>query len=43
MASSIRGFWRRLDGPVHPDDRPVFGQHPHTFNLDGAMGAGQPV
>jgi hypothetical protein len=34
MASSIRDFWRRLDGSVHPDDRPAFGQHPHTFNLD---------
>jgi hypothetical protein len=34
MASSIRVFWRRLDGPVHPDDRPVFDRLKHTFNLD---------
>jgi hypothetical protein len=34
MASSIKAFWRRLDGPVHPDDRPVFDQRRHTFNLD---------
>ena len=34
MASSIRAFWRRLEGPVHPDDRPVFDRLKHTFNLD---------
>jgi len=33
--SSIRNFWRRLEGSVHPDDQPILGKHPdHSFNLD---------
>lgn len=34
MTSSIREFWRRLEGSVHPDDEKWFAAHPHTFNLD---------
>ena len=34
MTSSIRAFWRRLEGNIHPDDEPVFSDHRHTFNLD---------
>ena len=33
-ASMIVEHWRRLDGAVHPDDRPIFESHPHSFNLD---------
>jgi len=30
----LRQFWQRLDGPVHPDDRPVLESYPtHTFDL----------
>jgi len=32
--SGLRDFWRRLDGPVHPDDRPFFDGASHTFNLE---------
>ncbi len=33
-SSSIRQFWRRLSGSVHPDDEPIFTSHPmHSFNL----------
>lgn len=34
MASSIRQFWQKLDGNVHPDDAPVLATHRHSFNLD---------
>jgi hypothetical protein len=34
MTSSIRAFWRRLEGSVHPDDETVLSTHHHTFNLD---------
>lgn len=35
MTSSIRTFWQRLVGTVHPDDESVFAVHPgHSFNLD---------
>jgi hypothetical protein len=33
-ASSIRRFWKRLEGAVHPDDVLVLKSIPHTFNLD---------
>ena len=32
--SSIRRFWERLDGSVHPDDKDVFNRNKHSFNLD---------
>jgi hypothetical protein len=33
--SSIRRFWTRLEGAVHPDDQQIFDSHPdHSFNLD---------
>jgi hypothetical protein len=32
--SSLRRFWARLEDSVHPDDKPIFAEHPrHTFNL----------
>jgi hypothetical protein len=34
MKCSVRAFWERLEGSVHPDDRLVFEKHPHSFNLD---------
>ncbi len=34
MTSSIRLFWQRLEGSVHPDDAPIFARIPHSFNLD---------
>ncbi len=34
MVSSIRQFWKRLEGTVHPDDTSVFASYSHTFNLD---------
>jgi hypothetical protein len=33
--SSLRNYWRRLSGTVHPDDAPIFASSAdHTFNLD---------
>ncbi len=34
MSSSIRAFWRRLEGNVHPDDVSTFRSNKHSFNLD---------
>jgi hypothetical protein len=31
--STIRLFWQRLDGAVHPDDKPHLDRYPHTFDL----------
>jgi hypothetical protein len=31
--STIRLFWQRLDGAVHPEDRAALASHPHTFDL----------
>ena len=34
MSSSIRQFWKRLSGTIHPDDASVFEAHQgHGFNL----------
>jgi hypothetical protein len=32
--SSIRDFWRKLEGSVHPEDAATLNSRPHTFNLD---------
>jgi hypothetical protein len=33
--SLLTEFWSKLDGPVHPADRPIFEAFPnHTFNLE---------
>ena len=34
MKCSVRAFWERLEGSVHPDDMLAFEENPHTFNLD---------
>jgi hypothetical protein len=34
MKSSVRSFWEQLDGPVHPQDAPVFAKSKHSFNLE---------
>jgi len=34
MKSSIRSFWERLDGPIHPEDAPFFQNAKHSFNLE---------
>ncbi len=34
MATSIVNYWRRLEGPLHPDDKAVFDVHYHSFNLN---------
>jgi hypothetical protein len=32
--SSLRRFWSRLEDAVHPEDKPIFAQHPdHSFDL----------
>ena len=33
MGSTIRRFWQRLDGAVHPEDQVVLDTHTHTFDL----------
>lgn len=33
MESTIRLFWQRLNGAVHPEDRVALTSHPHTFDL----------
>jgi hypothetical protein len=33
MESTIRLFWQRLKGAVHPEDRVALASHPHTFDL----------
>ena len=33
MVSAIRIFWQRLDGAIHPDDKPFLDRHSHTFDL----------
>jgi hypothetical protein len=34
VKSSIRTFWGRLEGSVHPDDKLAFAENPHSFNLE---------
>ena len=34
MKSSLRQFWSRLNGSVHPDDALAFKSARHSFNLD---------
>ena len=33
-SSMLVEHWRKLDGPVHPEDRAVFDANSHTFNLE---------
>ncbi len=34
ITSSLRTFWAKLQGSVHPDDEKIFADYPqHSFNL----------